>query len=83
MIGSLRSTELQGPFGHDYGKLPFLTRSRFFHGGPILIFFPHRIISFEEEWWSVRVAVFVRKRPNQLRMFSRVVERHKMFGLGA
>ena len=82
MMGSLQSTKLLGPFGHDYGKLPFQTRSRFFHGGLVLIFCPHKIISFKEEWWSVRVVVSVRKRPNRFYMFFRVVGPHKMFGLG-
>ena len=50
-------------------KAPFQTRSRFFHGGLVLIFYPHRIISFEEEWWSVRVVVSARKRPNRFCMF--------------
>ena len=81
MMGSLQSTKLLGPFGHDYGKLPLQTRSRFFHGGLVLIFCPHKIISFKEEWWSVRVVVSVRKRPNRFCMFFRVVGPHKMFGL--
>ena len=82
MMGSLGSTELLGPFGHDYGKLPFQTRSRFFHGGLVLIFCLHKIISFEEEWWSVPIVVSIRKRPNWFCTFFGVVGWHKMFGLG-
>jgi len=82
MMGSFWSIEHLGHYGHDYGKLPFQTRSKFFHGVIVLIFCPHRIISFEEEWWRVRVVVSVRKRLNRFYMFFGVEGWHNMFGLG-
>ena len=71
-----------GHYGHNYGKQRFQTRSKFFHGGLVLIFYPHRITLFKEEWWRVRDVVSIRMRLNQFCMFFGVVGRHMMFGLG-
>ena len=82
MLGSLRSIEHLGHYGHDYGKQRFQTRSKIFHGGLLLIFCPHKIISFKEEWWRVQDVVPLRMRANRFCMFFGVVGRHKMFGRG-
>ena len=55
---------------------------KIFPGELVLIFCPHRTISFEEEWWRLRDVVYVRKRPNRFCMCFGVVGRHRMFGLG-
>ena len=81
-MGNLRSKEQWGPFGHDYGKQPFQTRSKFSHGGRLLISCPHKIILFEEECWQVHGVASVNKRLNRFYMFSGVVGRHRMSGLG-
>ena len=71
-----------GHYGHNYGKQMFQIRSIFFPRELVLIFFPHKTISFEEEWWRLRDVVSVKKRPNQFCMCFGVVGQHRIFGLG-